>query len=188
MSLAAAEKERLTVEEYLQKERVSVEKHEYWGGEIFAMAGASHAHNLIVANTIFALMQALRGKCLVYPSDMRLHVPASGLFTYPDVSVVCGPPQFLDGAEDTLENPAVLVEVLSPATESYDRGKKFEGYRSIPSFADYLLIAQDRVMVEHYRRQEGGGWLLVERRAGEGLRLGCGEIAVDDLYLGLERP
>ena len=188
MSSAVAEKKCWTSEEYLAMERASPEKHELFGGEVFAMAGANNAHNLIVSNTIIALGTTLRGKCFVYPSDMRIHVPATRLYTYPDVSVVCGKPEFADEMEDMILNPVVLVEVLSPSTESYDRGKKFESYRSIPSFLDYLLVAQDRVLVEHYRRQPGRGWLLLEHRAGQRLHLDCGEIGIDDLYVGLSWP
>ena len=187
MSSSAAKTKRWTAEEYLTLERASPDRHEFFDGEIFAMAGASFAHNLIVSNAIFALTRALGGRCLVLPSDLRIFIPATGLYTYADVSVICGKPEFTDQQSDTVQNPVALVEVLSPSTENYDRGKKFENARTIAHLSDYILVAQDRVLVEHYRRQEGG-WLFLEQRAGSRLLLGCGEIDVDDLYRGLFLP
>src|SRR5437016_5156212 len=111
--MSAAAKRRFTPEEYLELERRSPERHEFFAGQIYAMAGARHEHNLIVGNLITALNVALRGRCLVYPSDMRVFVPGTGLYTYPDVSVICGAPEFLDDERDTLLNPLVLCEVLS---------------------------------------------------------------------------
>jgi Uma2 family endonuclease len=152
---------RYTVAEYLALERASATKHEYFDGEIFAMAGATEPHNLISGNSLTSLNQRLRDRpCRVYPSDMRVLCP-SGLRTYPDVTVVCGTPQFEDGQRDTLLNPRVLIEVLSPSTETYDRGKKFENFQAIPSLREFLLICQDRPRVEHYTRQEGADeWTL----------------------------
>jgi Uma2 family endonuclease len=153
-------KTHYTLEEYLELERSTREKHEFFRGEIFAMGGASEAHNLIVANVLGEMRQHLRGKpCRVYPSDMRVKVSPSGLYTYPDVVIVCGQPQFEQPGE-TLINPTVLVEVLSDSSEAYDRGKKSEQYRTLASLTDYLLIAQDRVLVEHYSRQPEDRWLL----------------------------
>src|SRR5207244_42555 len=126
----------------------SLEKHEFFDGEIFAMAGASTEHNLITGNTIIAIGMALRGRCQVFPSDMRLFVPATGLYTYADASVICGKPDTNSDNPPALRNPELIVEVLSPTTEAYDRGKKFENYRSIPAFMHYLLVAQDRALVE----------------------------------------
>lgn len=153
-------KQRLTVAEYLELEASSREKHEFFEGEAFAMGWASEAHNLIVGNVLAELRQQLRGKpCRVYPSDLRVKVHASGLYTYPDVVVVCGEPRFEQPGE-TLLNPTLLVEVLSDSSEAYDRGRKSEQYRTLPSLTDYLLIAQDRVLVEHYSRQPEERWLL----------------------------
>jgi Uma2 family endonuclease len=117
----------------------------------------------------------------VLPSDLRVLVPATGLYTYPDVSVVCDKPAFADAKQDILLNPSVLIEVLSESTENYDRGKKFENYRSIATLTDYLLVAQDRVLVEHYRRQGDGGWLLHEIRDGM-LTLPCGAVSLEEVY------
>ena len=153
-------KTHYTMEEYLELERSTHEKHELFHGEVFAMGGASEAHNLIVGNVLARLHPLLRGRpCRVYPSDMRVKVTPTGLYTYPDVVVVCDPPQ-IEQPGDTLLNPILLVEVLSESSEAYDRGKKSEQYRTLPSLTDYLLIAQDRVLVEHYSRQPGDRWLL----------------------------
>jgi Uma2 family endonuclease len=156
-------KTRVTPEEYLELERAAPYRSEYYRGEICAMSGASREHNLIVANVHAALHRQLRRRpCEVYPSDMRVKVSPTGLYTYPDVVVVCGKPQFEDAELDTLLNPTLLVEVLSESTEAYDRGAKFEQYRTLASLADYLLIAQDRCHVEHFARQPDGRWLLAE--------------------------
>ena len=151
----------LTPEEYLEIERKAEYKSEYYGGEMFAMSGARRAHNLIAMNVGGALYNQLRGRsCEAYPSDMRVRVSATGLYTYPDVVVVCGKPQFADNEMDSLVNPTMLVEILSPGTEAYDRGRKFEHYRKIESLRQYLLVASERVSVELFTRQAGGQWLL----------------------------
>ena len=151
----------LTPEEYLEIERKAEYKSEYYGGEMFAMSGARRAHNLVAMNVGGVLYNQLRSRsCEAYPSDMRVRVSATCLYTYPDVVVVCGKPQFADNEMDTLVNPTVLVEVLSPSTEAYDRGRKFEHYRKIESLRQYLLVASERVSVELFTRQAGGQWLL----------------------------
>lgn len=145
----------MTPAEYLKFERSGQEKHEYFAGEIFAMTGASENHNLIVGNLIAAFHSQLRQKpCKIYPSDMRVKTPSSGLYTYPDVTVVCGTPEFEDNNFDTLMNPTVIIEVLSPSTEAYDRGKKFTHYRTIQSLQDYILIAQDSTRIDHFTLRE----------------------------------
>ncbi|MCX7854327.1 MAG: Uma2 family endonuclease, partial [Caldilineales bacterium] len=150
----------VTAEEYLAQERRPPGKHEVGAGQMRAMAGASRNHSLIAVNILAELRVRLRGKpCEVYPGDMRVRVRASGLYTYPDVSVVCGRPEFDDAEMDTLLNPTVLFEILSPSTEAYDRGEKFARYRQLPSLQEYVLVAQDRVAVECYRR-EGHFWVL----------------------------
>jgi Uma2 family endonuclease len=149
----------LTPEEYLAIEREAPYKSEYYGGEMFAMAGARESHNLIATNVIRDLSQQVRSRpCRAYGSDMKVRA-AAGLYAYPDASLVCGKPEFLDGIRDTLLNPSLIVEVLSPSTEAYDRGKKFELYQSIPSFREYLLLASDRVHADLYVRQASGLWL-----------------------------
>lgn len=151
----------LTPEQYLEIERKAEYKSEYYEGEMFAMAGAREAHNLIVPQTSAQLVQQLRGRpCRVYSNDMRVRVSATGLYTYPDLVVVCGDPRFLDEQRDTLLNPTLVVEVLSPTTEAYDRGRKFEHYRSLESLKEYLLIASERIGAELFTRQPSGQWLL----------------------------
>jgi len=166
--MAAVPQQSISAAEYLAFERGSTQRHEYFRGRIVALAGASEAHNLIVGNVFAALHSQLRRRpCRVYPSDMRVKVEQTGLYTYPDVLVVCGAPCFEDARRDTLLNPIVLVEVLSPSTESYDRWKKVQHYRTIESLAAYLLIAQDERQIERYLRQPGGQWLLSEFSASD---------------------
>jgi Uma2 family endonuclease len=159
--MSAAPERRWTVAEYLVAERASEQRHEYLDGQIRLMAGASANHNLIVANILASLHGQLRQRpCVVYPTDMRVKVSRTGLYTYPDISVVCGPTQFDDEAQDTLLNPTAIVEVLSASTERYDRGRKAYHYRALDSLLVYLLVAQDSRRVECYRRQSGDFWLL----------------------------
>jgi Uma2 family endonuclease len=160
--MASEPKQRVTVEQYLGVERKAETKSEYLDGEIFAMAGASRKHNRIVLNVAFVLDGQVKDRgCEVFASEMRVHVPATGLYTYPDVVVACGEPQFEDAEVDTLLNPILIAEVLSPSTESYDRGTKFGHYRTLSSLSEYVVIAQDSVHVEHWVRQRDG-WLLTE--------------------------
>ncbi len=149
----------MTEAEYLKFERTSEVKHEFFAGEVLAMTGASEAHNLICANLITTLKNQLRSQpCKVYPSDMRVKIEATGLYTYPDISVVCGDAQFADEEFDTLINPMVIIEVLSPSSERYDRGKKFQQYRDLPSLQEYVLVAQDDSHIERFRLQKSGIW------------------------------
>jgi Uma2 family endonuclease len=154
-------KKRYTVEEYLDLEEGAEYKSQYFDGEIFAMAGASLAHNRIVSNVVAELHQKLRGTpCEVLPSDMLIRC-RTGLHTYADAVVVCGNPEIIKHrGVHVLLNPQVIVEVLSDSTESFDRGKKFTHYRSIPTFREYLLIAQDRYCIDHFWRDEEGSWRL----------------------------
>ncbi len=153
----------VTPEEYLSLDRAAQVKSEYLGGRIVAMAGASRRHNLITANVLTAInVQLVERPCEVYASDMRVKVEASHDYTYPDVVAVCEEPRFEDGVLDILLNPTLLVEVLSPSTQDYDRGTKFALYRTIDTLRDYVLIFQDRVRVEHYARQGAFQWLLTE--------------------------
>ncbi|MDZ7401888.1 MAG: Uma2 family endonuclease [candidate division KSB1 bacterium] len=183
-------KRRLTPEEYLEIERQAEYKSEYFNGEMFAFAGATREHNLIAGNIYSNLHQQLRKKtCEVYPSDMRVKVTATGLYTYPDVVIVCGKPQFEDEKEDILLNPIVIIEVLSPTTENYDRGIKFTHYRTISSLTDYILVAQDNIHVEHYVRQSDRSWLFSEyKSADEKIQIesiGC-ELLVAEIYEKVE--
>src|SRR5258708_18618472 len=134
-----------TPETYLDLDRQSAFKNEYFNGEIFAMTGASRKHNLITSNVNYSLnLQLKRRQCEVYASDMRVKVSSSGLYTYPDVVVVCGAPMFEDKETDTLINPTVIIEILSKSTEAYDRGDKSGHYRRLESLSEYILISQDR--------------------------------------------
>jgi Uma2 family endonuclease len=179
---------RYTVREYLERERTAETKSEFFDGEIFAMAGANETHNLIASNVLFSLRLGLRGRrCRVYSSDMRVRTP-SGLYTYPDVTVVCGKPELEGGPQDVLLNPLILFEVLSPSTETYDRGRKFQNYQTIPSLKEYVLVSQDRRLVEHYVRQEGtNSWVLNSYTDGEFRLPALGvTLAFEDLYEQVE--
>ncbi|MHB2018389.1 MAG: Uma2 family endonuclease [Candidatus Xenobia bacterium] len=156
---------RLTPEEYLAIDRRAEQKSEYFAGRMFAMGGASRQHVDIVANVTRELGTQFKGRpCHVYPSDMRVKVSQTGLYTYPDASAVCEP-AFEDAKGDTLLNPMVVFEVLSPSTEAYDRGDKAAHYRRCASVQEYVLISQDRVRVEHFARQRDGSWRLTEQTA-----------------------
>lgn len=177
---------RFTPEEYLAQERQAQTKSEYLNGEIFAMSGASRRHNLITVNITAGLHAQLRQRpCEVYTSDMRVKVSPTGLYTYPDVVVVCDEPQFEDAELDTLLNPTLIVEVLSKSTEDYDRGSKFEHYRSLDSLQEYVLVAQDRCHIVHYIRQPGNTWVLSETQLlNDRLPLPSlgGELLVSEVY------
>lgn len=161
MAAPALSPPALAPEEYLEIERRAETRSEYLDGEMFAMAGASIEHNAIVANLLRELGQQLKRRpCQVFPSDLRIHIPATGLYTYADVVAVCGEPRLEDAHLDTLLNPTLLIEVLSPTSEAYDRGKKFEHYRSVEPLAEYLLVAQDAPRIEQYLRQPDGRWLF----------------------------
>ncbi|HEU4324763.1 MAG TPA: Uma2 family endonuclease [Roseiflexaceae bacterium] len=183
----------LTEADYLERERASITKHEYYAGAIFAMTGASEAHNLIASNVNAALHGQLRTRpCRLYPSDMRVKVSQTGLITYPDITVVCGGPVFHDpDKRDTLLNPTVLIEILSPSTERYDRGLKFQNYRTLASLQEYVLIAQDKLYVEHYIRHADIQWLLSEAHAADAVvdlsSIGC-TLKLADIYEKIDLP
>jgi Uma2 family endonuclease len=150
-----------TESEYLSYERESDLRHEFIDGHVLAMSGASREHNLITSSTHFSLYGQLRGKgCELYQGDMRVHVPSTHAYAYPDLVVVCGEPKFTDADVDTLLNPTLIIEVLSPSTESYDRGKKFQNFWQIESLKEYVLIASDQPRIESFTRQGAGKWLL----------------------------
>jgi len=161
--MSSQTKPHYTPQEYLALERSKPQKNEYFNGEIFAMGGASERHNLIVGNVFASLHTQMRGKpCKVYSSDMRVKIRQTSLYTYPDVVALCGEAKFDDEQQDTLLNPTVINEVLSKSTEGYDRGDKFAHYRRIDSLLDYVLITQEKIRIEHYRRQPDNQWLMVE--------------------------
>lgn len=156
--------QRLTEAEYLAIERAAVNgKSEFFDGEMFAMSGGTRWHSLIGLNIGAEIRGKLRGrKCQPYNSELRVKVAGTGLFTYPDLSVVSGEPRFLDEETDTLLNPTLIAEVLSESTERYDRGKKFQQYQQIPSLQEYLLVSQDEPRIEQFIRQPNNDWLLHE--------------------------
>ena len=159
MSTSARSPRKMTAAEYLEWERQQTERHEFFGGEVFSQAGGTRNHSLIGTNTARAIGNLLAGReCEAHGSDMRVHIEATDYYAYPDVSVVCPP---VEGeADDLISNPVLVVEVLSPSTEDYDRGTKFGHYRQIPSLIDYLVISQDKPRVEHHWRTEEVLWML----------------------------
>lgn len=182
---------KLTPQEYLAFERQSEVKSEYWYGDMFAMVGASEAHNLIVTNVVRELSTQLKGKlCRVYPSDMRVRIPRRPSYKYPDVTVVCGKPMFEDEHRDILLNPTVIVEVLSPSTELYDRSAKFREYRAIDALQAYVLISQDMPLIECYVRQEQTRFWTLADAAGLDASLDLSMIAcrieLSEVYANVE--
>ena len=181
----------LIPEEYLTWERKQPFKNEYHNGQIIAMSGASRAHNLItmnMANQFYT--QLVAQSCEVYPGDMRVRTKPTVSYFYPDVIVVCGEPRFEDDTFDTLLNPVLIVEVLSPSTAAFDRGEKFEHYKQLSSLQEYMLISQNRVHVERYLRQDTQ-WILTEfRKIDEMIHLlsnRC-KLSVRDIYTLVKFP
>lgn len=161
--MSTAEKRHYTPEEYLEFERNSQFKHQYYKGEIFAMGGASFAHGQLISNLIKLLGIHFEGSdCQAIPNDLRVKVDKTGLYTYPDVAVVCGEPQFEDDVLDTLLNPKLLIEVLSDSTEAFDRGEKFAQYRTIKSLEEYILVSQRDYRIEVFMRRSDGQWVFSE--------------------------
>jgi Uma2 family endonuclease len=156
-------KKKFTIEEYLEYENASVEKHEYYQGEIFAMSGSKVSHNTIAVNLTVLLGQKLKGSsCKPFNSDQRIYIPENTLFTYPDISIVCGEIITKDNDDWNILNPSVIIEVLSPSTKSYDRGNKFKLYRDIPSLKEYILVDSEIVSVEVFRLNDNIHWELEE--------------------------
>ncbi len=171
----------LSIADYLERERAAAFKSEYYRGEVFAMAGANYRHGMILSNIWEALAPCLRKRgCRAFANDLRVHIPITSLFTYPDLVVHCGPPVFFDTRLDTLLNPSAIVEVLSPSTADYDRGTKFMLYRSIDSLSEYVLVDQDQRRVERWVKRET--WQLVPDA--EPLSIGGCPIDLDTIYAG----
>jgi Uma2 family endonuclease len=159
---------RYQPEEYLALEETAEYKSEYIDGEIAPMTGGSINHNRIVRNVLTLFTVALDStECEALGGDMRLWLPEYNVFTYPDITVICDDPVFYPGRTDTISNPVLIVEVLSPSTEDDDRGTKFQRYRSLPMLHDYILIHQSNAQIEHYGRTQNGGWLLTETKGFE---------------------
>ena len=170
----------MTYAEYLAAEVAAEVRHEFLNGEVWAMAGGTPEHAALAAALIGELRTALRGKpCRVYTSDLRVRVPATGLSTYPDVSVVCGSPETSPDDPEAITNPVIVAEVLSDTTEAYDRGAKAAHYRRLPSLQEYVLVAQTEPLIEVYRRTEAGRWELLEARPGELVELRSLGISLD---------
>lgn len=161
--IPAYSKDRYTIEEYLEMENAATEKHEYYKGEVFAMSGAKLQHNIITTNLLVALGNKLTGKpCRPFGSDMRIHIPQNTLFTYPDISVICGEVESLDNDEMNFLNPTVIIEVLSPSTKNYDRGEKFRLYRDIATLKEYILVDSESISIEAFHINNTGHWELSE--------------------------
>jgi len=176
----AAERLRMTEDEYLAFERASEERHEFADGEIFAMAGGSSNHSTVMLSIGTELRVALRHRrCRAHASEMRIHIPTSGRYVYADASVVCGRPQFTDDKHDTLLNPRVIVEVLSSSTEAYDRGDKFAQYQTLASLMHYVLAAQDKPRIEVFTRIGDGSWNLRTYGPGDRVVLSAIECTID---------
>ncbi|KIA91601.1 hypothetical protein OC25_21145 [Pedobacter kyungheensis] len=163
--VVAYQKRRYTVEEYLEMEKPSQVKHEYYQGEIFAMSGAGLNHNKIFSNVFIELGSKLKSTpCRPYGSDMRMNIPENTLFTYPDISIYCNGLMHSDVDEETFISPTVIIEILSPSTKNYDRGKKFNLYKDIPSLKEYIMIDSESISVEAYHINEEKNWMLNEHK------------------------
>lgn len=185
---------RCTPEEYLRSEQDAAERHEYYHGEVFAMAGGTPDHSLVINNFNGELRNRLKGKpCRVYESNLRVRAGRAGRYAYPDSSVICGERQFdpLDPRQETVVNPTLLAEVLSPSTETWDRGGKFQGYQQIESLREYVLVSTDKPLVETFLRQSGGTWLYAAA-AGPDARVVLKSVGVElplvEIYDGVEFP
>lgn len=157
--MSAVPKSHLSAAEYLEIERKATFKSEFYRGEMFAMAGAKYPHVRVNDNLLFEIMKRLQGgNCEVLSRDLRVHVVRTGLYTYPDLTIVCGEPEFEDDEDDILLNPRVIFEVLSPSSEQYDRGQKYAMYQMIPSLQEYVLVSQNEAKLERFTRQNDGEW------------------------------
>lgn len=185
-----AEKKLVSEMDYLEMEIASIEKHEFYQGEIFDMAGATVEHNRIVSNTLIALGSKMKDqKCVPFTSDLRIHIQANSLYTYPDITVVCGEVEKLPNTFDTIINPTLIIEVLSTSTKDYDRGTKFMLYRDIPSLKEYIVLdSTGNVHAEKWNKKEDGFWILNEFKSMEkivpieSLQI---ELLMSDVYRGV---
>ncbi len=176
-----------TPEEYLATEREAIFKSEYYQGEVFAMSGASYNHNVIAANLLGLLYNIRQNGCRAFGSDLRLHIPLNSLYTYPDATIICGKPAFLDLQQDTILNPSIIFEILSPSTENYDRGKKFILYRSIPTLQEYILIDSQCRLIEKYIRNIDNHWVLTDYKNTEDSIVFTSiefELSIEEIYSG----
>jgi len=161
--MGAPDLKYITEESFLESERLATEKHEYFRGEVFAMSGASIPHNKIFSNTFVDLANKLKvTNCQPFGSDLRIHIPQNTLFTYPDISIICGEIETTDDKCDTITNPSVIIEILSPSTRDYDIGKKFTLYRDIESLKEYVLIDSEKIAITKYFKNPDNSWLMTE--------------------------
>jgi Uma2 family endonuclease len=190
--VSAVPKQKLSAADYLVHERAAERKCEFVDGEIVAMAGATREHNRIKENVVGELFAQLKGgPCQTFSSDQRVLVEATGLYAYPDVVILCGPGAYDPADRDTLTNPTAIIEILSPSTERFDRGKKFRNYQQMPSMIEYVLVAQDEPVCERFVRQADGSWALVSfvgLAATLALSAVPARIAMVDVYAGVELP
>jgi Uma2 family endonuclease len=179
-----AERSQLSAAEYLAWERSQADRHEFFHGEVFAMAGGSLRHNALSSNANAALHVAVRGRgCIVLSSDQRVGTGAGDRYVYPDVTVVCDAVVLVAGTSDVVANPTILVEVLSSPTEQYDRGLKWEGYQRIDSLTDYVLVSQSEPRIEHFRRDRDGSSIYRSAESGQRITLSTGiELKVDEIF------
>jgi Uma2 family endonuclease len=180
----------ISQQEYLETERLALDKHEYFRGEIFAMSGASIPHNIISMNCSVSISNKLNGKkCKPFGSDLRIHIPKSALYTYPDISIICGEIETTDDNFDTVTNPSVIIEILSKSTRDYDKGGKFTLYRQIESLQEYILIDSENIMVEKFIRNKDTSWQLTEYKdLTQSFTINTVEIEMQliDIYKGLD--
>ncbi len=188
--MEAEKKAFITIDEYLKIERAAKTKSEYFNGEMFAMAGATRNHQVICDNLIFSLKNQFKNKpCIAFGSDLRIKVNKSGLYTYPDISALCGKELFDDANKDTLTNPQLIIEVLSDSTEAYDRGKKFALYRQIEPLKEYVLVSQSNKKIEKFEKNDTGFWTLSETNSDNDILylsvIGC-QLSVEEVYSNVE--
>ena len=183
---------KLTVREYLERERSARRKSEFFNGEMFAMAGGSPEHNQVKDNLVIEIGTRLKGgTCQTYSSDQRVLVEATGLYTYPDILILCGPGAYDPEDPNTLTNPTAIIEVLSPSTERYDRGWKFRNFQQIPSLTEYVLVTQDEAVCERFVRQPDGSWAMVsfvDRTATLTFTSVPVQISLAEVYAGVTFP
>ena len=182
-------KQKFTIAEYLEMEDAAVEKSEYCKGEVFAMSWAKLNHNIISINIATQLKQKLKGKsCQPFGSDMRIHIPTNTLFTYPDITIICGKPESLDDDDFNFLNPTVIIEILSKSTKNYDRGDKFKLYRDIPTLKEYILVDSEQLGIEIFRLNETNHWELEEYKLmAEQLLIKAVEVEIglEEIYQGV---
>jgi Uma2 family endonuclease len=183
-------KQKFSIEEYLEMENAAVEKSEYYKGEVFAMSGAKLNHNRIFSNFFSSVGIKLKGKtCMPFGSDMRIHIPLNTLFTYPDISIICGKIESLNDDNLNFLNPTVIIEILSKSTKNYDRGEKFKLYRDIATLKEYILVDSESLGIEAFKINESNHWELEEYKSlTEVLTVKAVgiEISLQEIYEGVE--